>query len=213
MESEIFLEKSEIAKMIVLSNISKEDPYLCFKKNLDNAVLKNQDSIDAMVISSIDLSENSVDSRFVNLKYIEGNKWYFFSNYESLKAQQFENNNNISALIYWNKINIQIRMKAKIEKASKEFSDNHWASRDLRKNALAISSKQSQEIKSYDDIKDDYKNVFHGISSETPRPDHWGGFYFVPYYFEFWQGAENRLNKRKVFIYSNDSWSSHKLSP
>ena len=213
MELEIFLEKSEIVKMIVLSNISKEDPYLCFKKNLDNAILKNQDSIDAMVISSIDLSENSVDSRFVNLKYIEGNMWYFFSNYNSLKAQQFENNNNISALIYWNKISTQIRMKAKIKKASKEFSDKHWASRDLSKNALAISSRQSQEIRSYDDIKYDYKNVFNGISSETPRPDYWGGFYFIPYYFEFWKGAENRLNKRKVFMYSDDSWSSYKLSP
>ena len=36
-----------------------------------------------------------------------------FSNYQSPKAKQFESHNQISALIYWSKTNIQIRMRAK----------------------------------------------------------------------------------------------------
>ena len=37
------------------------------------------------------------------------------------------------------------------------------------------------------------------MTPDTARPDFWGGFSFVPYYFEFWQGHKNRLNKRHVF--------------
>ena len=42
------------------------------------------------------------------------------------------------------------------------------------------------------------------MTSETPRPDFWGGYSFIPYYFEFWQGHENRLNKRHVFEQQDD---------
>ena len=105
----------------------------------------------------------------------------------------------VSVLIYWASINTQIRMKAKIFKTSSEFSDKHFQGRTKEKNALAISSNQSQAIDSFDEVTKNFNETLEFMTSETPRPDFWGGYSFIPYYFEFWQGHENRLNKRHVF--------------
>jgi pyridoxine/pyridoxamine 5'-phosphate oxidase len=86
---------------------------------------------------------------------------YFFSNYQSPKASQFESHNQVSVLIYWASINTQIRMKARIFKTSAKFSDDHFNSRTKEKNALAISSNQSQPIDSFDEVT---KNFYETLS-------------------------------------------------
>ena len=44
-------------------------------------------------------------------------------------------------------------------------------------------------------------------------PDFWGGYSFTPYYFEFWEGHESRLNKREVYKKSDDIWKHFILQP
>ena len=51
------------------------------------------------------------------------------------------------------------------------------------------------------------------MTPETARPNFWGGYSFTPYYFEFWQGHENRLNKRHVFEQQDDEWIERFLQP
>ena len=46
----------------------------------------------------------------------------------------------------------QIRMKARINKTSKEFNQKYFKNRSVEKNALAISSNQSSPIKSFDHV-------------------------------------------------------------
>ena len=100
---------------------------------------------------------------------------------------QFESHDQISALFHWGAINSQIRLKAKINKTSVEFSDTHFQSRTKEKNALAISSNQSEQIDSFDSVKDNFHKTLASMDSESKRPDYWGGYSFTPYYFEFWE--------------------------
>ena len=185
--------------MIDLINIASDLPHNRFLDLYQKALKENQRGIEAIAISSYDKSSNEVESRFVNLKYITGNEWIFFSNYLSPKAMQFESHDQISALFHWGAINSQVRLKAKINKTSVEFSDNHFQSRTKEKNALAISSNQSQPIDSFDSVKDNFYKTLASMDSESKRPEYWGGYSFTPYYFEFWEGHENRLNQRHVF--------------
>ena len=136
-----------------------------------------------------------------------------FSNYNSPKAHQFESHNQVSILIYWASINTQIRMKAKIFKTSSEFSDEHFHTRTKEKNALAISSNQSHVIDSFDNVAKNFNETLELMTNETSRPNFWGGYFFIPYYFEFWQGHENRLNKRHVFEQEDNEWSERFLQP
>jgi len=199
--------------MIKISKIGLQEPYKIFNRLYLAAQTAGQKSIEAVSISSFDPAKCEVESRYVNLKYIIGNEWIFFSNYLSPKAMQFESHDQISALFHWGAINSQIRLKAKINKTSVEFSDHHFQSRTKEKNALAISSNQSQSIDSFDSVKENFHTTLASMDSESKRPEYWGGFSFTPYYFEFWEGHENRLNQRHVFSMEEGSWSESLLQP
>ena len=199
--------------MIDFINIVSDIPHNKFLDLYQKALQEKQRGIEAIAISSYDKSSNEVESRFVNLKNISGNEWIFFSNYLSPKAMQFESHDQISALFYWGAINSQIRLKAKINKSSIEFSDSHFQSRSKEKNALAISSSQSQPIDSFDSVKKNFHTTLASMDSESQRPEYWGGYSFTPYYFEFWEGHENKLNQRHVFSMEEGSWIESLLQP
>jgi pyridoxamine 5'-phosphate oxidase len=199
--------------MIKFLNLSSEKPYLQFKSAYQEASDNGQKGIEAISVSSFNKAINEVEARYVNLKYIDNNEWIFFSNYLSPKASQFESHSQVSILIYWGSINTQIRMKAKIFKTSAEFSDKHFRGRTKEKNALAISSNQSQVINSFDEVAKNFNETLEVMTPETPRPNFWGGYSFIPYYFEFWQGHENRLNKRHVFEQQDSEWAERFLQP
>ncbi len=199
--------------MIDLSKINnKFEPYILFKDFYDSALKAKQKQIEAINISSYQEKTKEVFSRFVNLKFIEDEKWIFFSNYNSPKAKQFSLHNQIAAVFHWSSINVQIRIHAKIMKTSREFNKKYFKNRLKEKNALAISSDQSEPIQSYDEVLEKYKFV-KDRNKLTICPKYWGGFTFTPYSFEFWQGHHSRLNKRDLYIRNEGCWKHNILQP
>ena len=108
--------------MIEFNNLNQEAPYIIFKEKYDEAISKNQKNIEAIVISSYSMLSNEVNSRYVNLKMINNNNFTFFSNYNSPKSKEFIEHSQITALIFWNSTNTQIRFKAKIKKNSAKYN-------------------------------------------------------------------------------------------
>lgn len=198
--------------MITFKNINKEEPYKIFKEKYDDAFKAGQKTIEAIAISSYCKNKQEVHSRFVNLKFIKNKEFIFFSNYESPKAKHFELHPQITALFYWNTTNTQIRMKAKIEKTSIDFNKNYFENRASEKNALAISSKQSEKIKSYNEVLKKYEIALKSDDLAL-CPEYWGGFSFIPYYFEFWQGHESRINNRLIFNRIDNGWEKFIIQP
>ena len=198
--------------MIKFNNLNQDIPYQLLKEKYDEAVDAGQKGIEAISISSFNKDINEVDSRYVNLKFINKDEFIFFSNYDSPKAAAFNSHNQIAALIYWSSINVQIRMKAKVKKTSKEFNQKYFFDRSEEKNALAISSNQSNEIVSYNQVKENYNK---SLNNDDLRkcPEYWGGYSFTPYYFEFWEGHESRINKREVFQKIDGIWKQSILQP
>ena len=146
------------------------------------------------------------------MKLIENDKFIFFTNYNSPKSLNFKSHNQISGLFFWSSTNVQIRLKAKIEKTSFKFNQLYFEKRSPSKNALAISSKQSEEISSYEDIVKNYNEAYKK-NDLIKCPKHWGGFSFVPYYFEFWEGHEFRINRRLVFNKIDKGWEKLIIQP
>jgi len=198
--------------MIEIINENISAPYKDFIKYYDDALKSGEKNIEAASISSFNHSTNEVQSRYVNIKYINNDEWIFFSNYESPKSNDFISHAQISALFYWHKINVQIRIKAQISKTNSDFSDKHFNKRNREKNALAISSNQSMKINSYEDVKKNYLKI-HDSELPLERPNYWGGFSFIPYFFEFWQGHDKRLNKRKTYTLKEKKWIKGYLQP
>ena len=198
--------------MIKFNNLNQEIPYLIFKAKYDEALHADQENIEAISISSYNKEISEIDSRYVNLKFISNDEFIFFSNYDSPKSSAFNSHNQIAALLYWPSINVQIRMKAKIKKTSKEYNQKYFFDRLEEKNALAISSNQSKLIESYSQVIEKYNRSLE--SDDLKKcPEYWGGFSFIPYYFEFWVGHESRINKREVFVRTDGIWKHSFLQP
>ena len=198
--------------MIHFNNLSNEAPYILFKEIYDKAAAAAPNNIQAISIASYNTKANEVDSRYVNLKFVENKKFIFFSNYSSPKSKAFKTHNQVTSLIYWDSINVQIRMKSKIARTNDNYNQAYFAKRDVKKNALAISSQQSKYISSYNAVKEEYERVLND-GNLSQCPDFWGGFFFIPYYFEFWEGHESRINKREIFNITDGEWKHSFLQP
>ena len=198
--------------MIKFNNINNEVPYLLLKAKYDDALHAGQDGIEAISISSYNAKTHVVDSRYVNLKFINNNEFIFFTNYDSPKAYSFNTHNQIAALLYWPSIHTQIRMKAKIKKTTNDYNQKYFVNRSKEKNALAISSNQSKSINSYSKVK---KNYDLSLNNDDLKkcPKHWGGYSFTPYEIEFWEGSNFRLNKRNLYKKDKNSWNHFILEP
>ena len=198
--------------MISFFDISRDEPYKVFKSLYDEALKKQQDSIEAIAISSYDKQRNEISSRYVNLKFIINDEWIFFSNYDSPKSKDFNEHNQMSALFFWSSIKVQIRLKGVIKKTTKKFNKEYFAKRDVEKNALAISSNQSKPINSYNIVIEKYQNSLNNDDLKL-CPNYWGGFSFKPYYFEFLEVHSKRLNKRESYLLQNNKWHKEFLEP
>ena len=198
--------------MITFSDLPQVTPYQLFHDSYLKASAAEQPHVHAAAISSYDPARQLVDSRYVNIKYIEGQDWLFFTNYNSPKAAAFSQHDQICALFFWPRTYTQIRIHANITKVSPERSDMHFHGRSDPKNALAIASAQSQSIDSIQTVIANFDRVLKNADLRK-RPEYWGGYVFRPFYFEFWKGSEYRLNHRRAFKCNGNEWDETVLEP
>jgi len=198
--------------MITFSNLPDTEPYQRFHDSFQAALAEEQPHVHAAAISSYDPAKRLVDSRFVNIKYIDGEDWLFFTNYNSPKADAFSGHDQICALFFWPSTYTQIRIHATISRLSPTRSDSHFQGRTDPKNALAISSDQSKPVDNIQTVIDNFDRTLESADLRK-RPDYWGGYVFKPHYFEFWKGSEYRLNHRRAFEKKDGQWIESILQP
>ena len=107
--------------MISFLEMENTEPLSLFKSYYDKALECNQEYIEAMCINSFDMDNNQPESRFVNLKFIKGAEFIFFSNYEGPKANQFDKNPKISAIFFGIKLIHKLNLKARFSKQINYF--------------------------------------------------------------------------------------------
>lgn len=198
--------------MIKFLNNIEEPPFIELKKQYDEALSLGQENPEALALSSYSIEKKQVNSRFVNLKFVDGEQFIFFTNYNSPKAKEFFQHKQISALMYWNLTRTQIRIKGNIFKADRQFNQDYFKGRSINKNALAISSNQSNKVESFEDVKKKYNDALKN-SNLKKCPDYWGAYIFIPFEIEFWRGSSFRLNKRDLYQKVNKEWNHSVLEP
>ena len=167
----------------------------------------------AMAISTIS-KEGTPRSRYVLFKDIVEDQLVFYSDYESSKGQEMEQNPNISGLFFWPELHRQIRLEGIVSKTSDEVSDGYFASRPRGAQLSAIASSQSSEIEGRETVEDRIKELekeFDG--KDIPRPDNWGGYAIDISFWEFWQGRRSRTHDRFIYVKNDNSWQITRLSP
>ena len=103
-------------------------------------------------------------------------------------------------------------MKGKIQKTDDLFCDEYFSNRSWKKNALAISSNQSNKINSFMEVEEKYAKIYNS-NELIKRPFYWGGYSFIPCSVEFWEGHKARLNYRELYQKDKSLWAKSILEP
>jgi len=210
------LRREYISEGIVVSKLNN-CPYEQFEKWFSESLQQNVMEPNAMALSTADL-EGNVKSRMVLLKQISKEKGFvFFSNYNSKKAQQIENNNKVALLFYWDMLKRQIRISGEVQKLSEKESVDYFNSRPLASRVASILSKQSSLLKDKKSFQNEFDRRLEKAKSKKSlsvvKPEYWGGYAVKAVEIEFWQGREHRLHDRVVYHKKDHSWSKEMLYP
>ena len=188
-----------------------ENPIIELRKWLRKASIAKIRDFNAMNLSTMSC-ENLISSRIVLLKEISDSGLVFFTNYNSQKAAQIENNPVVSVTFFWADLEKQIRIQGIASKLTSEENDLYFKSRNYKSQVASIVSPQSQEIESRNVIMEKFKAMLN--KNETlQRPQWWGGYQIDPISFEFWQGRKYRLNDRLEYFKVGDEWKIRRLAP
>lgn len=180
-----------------------------FKESLEAEVLEPN----AMNLATVGL-DLKPSSRVVLLKQIRKGGFVFFTNYDSRKAKQIEENPNCALTFIWNELERQVRIEGRVEKILPEESDSYFERRPIGSKLGAWSSPQSSIIPSREYLEGlvaDFEKRFADV--DVKRPDNWGGYLVRPILVEFWQGRKSRLHDRIQYSNVNGGWEINRLAP
>jgi pyridoxamine 5'-phosphate oxidase len=167
----------------------------------------------AMVVGTVD-KNGSPSGRNVLLKEVREDGFVFFTNYESKKAVDIENNEKVSLTFSWNELRRQVLVEGSAEKIPENESDEYWAMRPYESKIGSLVSDQSSRISSREELDSAFRiQELKWRGSEVPRPHHWGGYKVLPKFIEFWQGRKNRLHDRIGYELTVQGWVFTRLSP
>ena len=206
---------SNLRKEYLKSGIVKDDlkinPIEQFSLWFDQAIEANIIEPSAMSLAT---SDDYIGIRTVLLKFFDDKGFVFFTNYESKKSKQLQNNPQAALLFPWLALERQVKIIGSVEKITKLESLKYFSSRPKDSQIGAWSSQQSSKISSRAILVDQFavmKKKF--ANGEIPLPDFWGGYRVVPQSIEFWQGRESRLHDRLIYERKDNGWDISRLSP
>ena len=153
--------------------------------------------------------------RIVLLKEVNEEGFVLFTNYESQKGRDMNENPRAALVFLWLPQARQVRVEGIVQRTSSEVSDRYFKTRPRGSQIGAWASAQSQVVESREELETAFRELeekFEG--QDVPRPDHWGGYLLVPERLEFWQGRPSRLHDRICYERgANKEWAIKRLSP
>jgi pyridoxamine 5'-phosphate oxidase len=154
-------------------------------------------------------------ARMVLLKGVDERGFLFFTNYESQKAQDLQENPFAALVFYWPLFSRQVRVEGSVEPLGADESDLYFTSRPRGHQIEAHASSQSQVIEDRAFLDRQFKEVTEKFAGQdVPRPLNWGGYRVVPELLEFWQEGEHRLHDRLRYRRDDDGrWVIARLAP
>ncbi len=191
-----------------------ENPFDQFELWLQQAVDAKIDLPDAMTLATV--SKDGIPSaRIVLLRGFDERGLVFFTDYQSQKGQELDENPHAALVFYWRELDRQIRVSGTVNTVSHEESEKYFRSRPVGSQLAALASNQGEVIPDRQKLESKYKQLAETYRhKEIPLPSHWGGFRLSPHWFEFWQGRPNRLHDRLRYTRrSDEGWKIERLSP
>jgi pyridoxamine 5'-phosphate oxidase len=177
-----------------------------------NAKLKEPN---AMVLATAN-AQGRPSARVVLLKGFDESGFVFYTNYESRKAEEMEENPYSALVFNWLELEKQVRIEGSIEKIGESIATAYFQSRPKGSQIGAWASPQSQVIPNRAILEQKTAELekIYQDSEVLPKPKHWGGYLLRPNMIEFWQGRSSRLHDRIRYSLPVDgTWKIERLAP
>jgi pyridoxamine 5'-phosphate oxidase len=195
------------------ASIAQVDPIARFRKIYERARRHDPDYYTRVALATADTGGRP-SVRMVLLKSFDERGFVFYTNYESRKASDMEQNPRAALCFYWECIDEQIRVEGTVAQVSAEESDAYFASRPRGSQIAACVSKQSAPLASRVALIRDYLKLRAKYAGRpVPRPDFWGGYRLSPERMEFWSSKAHRLHDRALFTRDGEGWRLERLYP
>jgi len=191
-----------------------QDPFDQFANWWDDAMKSELDEINAMTLATASATGMPA-ARIVLLKSFSADGFVFFTNYNSQKGIELQENPFASLVFFWKELERQVRISGRVEKVSAAESDAYFHSRPEGSRIGAWASPQSSVIASREVIETNITMIEQQFTEgEISRPPHWGGYVVIPEVIEFWQGRPSRLHDRIQYSkMAAGSWNVERLAP
>lgn len=167
----------------------------------------------AMTLATVD-AEGRPSARIVLLRDFDARGLVFFTNYESRKGREIASTGLAAALLYWDRLERQVRIEGRVERLTEPDSDAYFAARPRGHRLSAWASPQSRPVPDRAWLERAMREADQRwVGDPVPRPPYWGGYRIQPGFFEFWQGRLDRLHDRIAYRLRETSWQMTRLAP
>ncbi len=188
------------------------DPVSLFNSWLDDAIQNGVPEPNAMTLATAG-SDCRPNARVVLLKEVSGGCFHFYTNYQSKKGVELDQNPFASAVFLWLELHRQVRITGSVKKLSPSVSDEYFKERPRGSQVGALVSPQSMPVDRAE-LEERFNTEYEKLKDkEIKRPEHWGGYMLIPDSIEFWHGRHSRLHDRILYKKAGSGWEYERLAP
>jgi len=159
--------------------------------------------------------DGTPSARIVLLKDFDESGFVFYTNYDSAKGKELDENPVAALCFYWSELGRQVRITGTIARTSREESDAYFHTRPIDSQLGAWASNQSEVIPGRAVLEakmDEVSTKYEG--KHIPLPPYWGGYRMAPAVIEFWQNRASRLHDRiRYRLVDGERWVVERLAP
>ena len=191
-----------------------DDPLELFKKWMSEAEKEEINDPNALSLATTN-SKKEPSVRMVLLKGLSKKGFVFYTNLNSPKSIDLEENPKAAMCFHWKSLQRQIRAIGSITQVTDKEADSYFNSRPYESRIGAWASDQSKVMKKREDFLkkiNEFKNKYKD-KEDVPRPKHWSGWCLNPSAIEFWLGDQFRIHERLKYNKISNIWKKEILYP
>lgn len=188
------------------------DPLDLFREWMKEAERSEPNDPNAVALATA-TAGGAASVRMVLMKVADDRGFCFFTNAESEKGEQMQENPRAAMCFHWKGLRRQVRVEGTVAELPGADVDEYFHSRSRRSQLGAAVSRQSRVLGSRKEMEEAVRRYGEEHPGEVPRPEFWKGYCLRPERVEFWKDGADRLHDRFQFTREGNGWRVDRLWP